>query len=98
MLWTHAVKIIIWTWIGNFIKMHNNKGSARGVAANELDCGIVVRVFELQSRYYVHFRTNTLGKRYEPPNLYSYGLNSNIIVLYTRMFSALNNPKRLICH
>ena len=27
-----------------------------------LECGIVVREFELQSRYYVHFRTNTLGK------------------------------------
>ena len=25
--------------------------------------GIVVSEFELQSRYYVHFRTNTLGKR-----------------------------------
>ena len=27
-----------------------------------LDCGIVVSEFELQSRYYVHFRTNTLVK------------------------------------
>ena len=27
-----------------------------------MDCGIVVREFVLQSRYYVHFRTNTLGK------------------------------------
>ena len=26
------------------------------------DCGIVVNEIELQSRYYVHFRTNTLGK------------------------------------
>ena len=31
--------------------------SPRGVIANILDCE-----FELQSRYYVHFRTNTLGK------------------------------------
>ena len=30
--------------------------------ANVLDCDIVVREFELQSCYYVHFRTNTLGK------------------------------------
>ena len=27
-----------------------------------MDCGIVVSKFELQSCYYVHFRTNTLGK------------------------------------
>ena len=27
-----------------------------------MDCGIVVREFKLQSRYYIHFRTNTLGK------------------------------------
>ena len=29
---------------------------------NDMDCGIVVREFVLQSRYYVHFRANTLGK------------------------------------
>ena len=33
-----------------------------GVVANELDCDIVVNEFELQSLYYVHFRTNTLRK------------------------------------
>ena len=27
-----------------------------------VDCVIVVSEFELQSRYYVHFQTNTLGK------------------------------------
>ena len=27
-----------------------------------IDCGIVVSEFEHQSRYYVHFQTNTLGK------------------------------------
>ena len=27
-----------------------------------MDCGIVVSEFELQPRYYVHFRANTLGK------------------------------------
>ena len=35
-------------------------GCPRGVVV--LDCGIVVREFVLQSRYYVHFRANTLGK------------------------------------
>ena len=44
-------------------------------------CEIVAREFELQSRYYVHFRTNTHGKamdhRYPP----SYGLNNTTTVL-----------------
>ena len=31
-----------------------------------VDCGIVVREFVLQSRYYVHFRANTLGKGKNP--------------------------------
>ena len=26
------------------------------------DCDIIVNEFELQSRYYIHFRTNTLVK------------------------------------
>ena len=29
-------------------------------------CEIVAREFELQSRYYVHFQTNTLGKGMNP--------------------------------
>ena len=28
----------------------------------EMDCRIVISEFELYSRYYVHFRTNTLEK------------------------------------
>ena len=39
-----------------------NRGCPRGVMVKAMDCGIVVREFVLQSRYYVHFRTNTLGK------------------------------------
>ena len=27
-----------------------------------MDCGIVVREFVLQCRYYIYFRANTLGK------------------------------------
>ena len=38
------------------------KGCPRGVMVKAMDCGIVVSEFELQSRYYVHFRANTLGK------------------------------------
>ena len=38
------------------------RGCPRGVMVKAMDCGIVVSEFVLQSRYYVHFRTNTLGK------------------------------------
>ena len=37
-------------------------GCPRGVMVKAMDCGIVVSEFVLQSRYYVHFRANTLGK------------------------------------
>ena len=38
----------------------------RGVMVKAMDCGLVVSEFELQSRYYVHFRANTLGKDTNP--------------------------------
>ena len=38
-----------------------------------LDCGIVVREFKLQSRYYIHFRTNSIGKGMNPLILPSIG-------------------------
>ncbi len=38
----------------------------RGVMVKSMDCGIVVSEFVLQSRYYVHFRANTLGKGMNP--------------------------------
>ena len=41
-------------------------GYPRGVMVKAIDCGIVVREFVLQSRYYVHFRTNTLWKGIGP--------------------------------
>ena len=31
-----------------------------------MDFGIIVSEFEIQSRYYVHFQTNTLGKGMNP--------------------------------
>ena len=37
-------------------------GYPHDVMVKALDCRIEVCKFELQSRYYVHFRTNTLGK------------------------------------
>ena len=38
----------------------------RGVMVKAMNCGIVVREFVLQSRYYVHFRANTFGKGMNP--------------------------------
>ena len=37
-------------------------GCPRGVMVKVMDCRIVLIEFELQSRYYVLFRTNTLRK------------------------------------
>ena len=41
-------------------------GCPRGVMVKAMHCGIVVREFVLQSRYYFHFRANTLGKGMNP--------------------------------
>ena len=41
-------------------------GCPCGVMVKAMNCGIVVREFVLQSRYYVHFRANTLGKGMSP--------------------------------
>ena len=41
-------------------------GCPRGVMVKAMDCGIVVSEFVFQSRYYVHFRANTLGKGMNP--------------------------------
>ena len=57
----------------------NNSNLGRrlgGVAANELDCDVVVSEFELQMRSSVLFRTNTPCKRYEQP----YPAAMNLIV------------------
>ena len=56
-------------------------GCPRGVMVKAMVCKIVPREFELQSRYYVHFRTNTLGKGINPRYLPIYGLNSTTTVL-----------------
>ena len=71
--------------------------SFRGVVANMLDCDIVVSEFELQSRYYVHLRTNTLGK----------GINLLLPELCfkwdhycssTKIALAFNDLQTLMCH
>ena len=47
-------------------KRKANRGCPRGVMVKAMDCRIVVSQFVIQSRYYVHFRTNTLGKGMNP--------------------------------
>ena len=44
------------------------KGRPRDIMVKAMNCGVVVNQFELQSRYYVHFRANTLrkGTIYQP--------------------------------
>ena len=42
------------------------KGWPHGVMVKTMDCEIVVSEFEHQSRYYVNFRANTLGKVMNP--------------------------------
>ena len=42
------------------------RGCPLGVMVKVMDCGIVVSKFVLQSRYYVHFRVNTIGKGMNP--------------------------------
>ena len=52
------------------------------VVVNMQNCNIVVCEFELQSHYYVHFWTNTLGKGmypFIPPPIYE--LDSTTAVL-----------------
>ena len=50
-------------WLENFLSTAiGSERNLRGVVANVLDCNIVVSEFELQSRYYVHFHTNTITK------------------------------------
>ena len=44
----------------------NSGNCPRGVMVKANDCEIVVSEFGLQSRYSVHFRTNTLRKRMNP--------------------------------
>ena len=52
------------------------QGCPYGVMVKALDYGIIVGEFELQSLYYVHFRTNILRERYETPYSPNYALNS----------------------
>ena len=68
-LWSHD--------IGQDLKIESQVlivvGCPRGVMVKVMDCGILVSEFVPQSRYYVHFRANTLGKGMNPLNLPAMG-------------------------
>ena len=49
-----------------FFLTKSPKRVPHGVMVKALNCEIVVSEFALQSRYYVYFRTNTLGKDMNP--------------------------------
>ena len=66
-----------WEGMNPFISQKNVlnsiRGCPRGVMVKVTDCRIVVSEFVLQSRYYVHFWTNRLGKGMNPLILPSMG-------------------------
>ena len=59
------VKMVPFRICMNSYKNHQDelKGCDGGVVSKVLDWDIVVSEFKLQLHYYVHFLTNTLGKR-----------------------------------
>ena len=79
--WTAAKHILRYLNGTRNYGLFYSRGCPCGVMVKAMDCGIVVREFVPQSRYYIHFRANTLGERYEPPYPPSYGLNSTTTVL-----------------
>ena len=46
--------------------INKDEGCPHGVMVKVMDCRIVVSEFVLQSRYYIHFWANTLGKGMNP--------------------------------
>ena len=59
---------MLFTEISSDLLIHSKqtRGCLCGVMVKALDSGIVVNEFVLQSRNYVHFRANTLGKGMNP--------------------------------
>ena len=58
----YQVFLIIICFYLEFFPLISLGKSSRDVEVNVMDCDIVVNEFELQPRYYVHFRTNTCRK------------------------------------
>ena len=48
--------------VTSFLPISTKSGCPCGVKVTAMDCEIVVREFVLQSRYYIHFQANAVGK------------------------------------
>ena len=72
-----SLQYVVWSVVLPNKQLTILKECPRRVMVKVVHCGIVVSEFELQSRYYVHFRTNTLAKSMNPP---SNGLNNITVV------------------
>ena len=66
-----------------FIYLTQSEGSLGGVVSDVQDCDMMTG-FELQSRYYIHFRINNRGKGMKPhssPPPPHYASNSTTTIL-----------------
>ena len=54
--------------------------SPRDIVANMLDWENAISATGVWTHYYIHFQTNTLGEKYDPPPN-SYGFNSITTIL-----------------
>ena len=63
---TNKLHNIVWLQIRQSKTNDYMGGCPRDIMVKAMDCGIVVSEFVLQSRYYVHFRANTLRKGMNP--------------------------------
>ena len=61
--------IYIYTYTCRVTHSSLRGGWPRDVMVKVMDCEIIVSKFELQSRYYVHFQTNTLEKGMNLPGM-----------------------------
>ena len=87
----HIIRLLLQFCVVSKLFSHSNQmqiiskqiyvGCPRDVMVKAMDCRIVVCEFELQSRYYVHFRARYPWEKYEPPYPPNDGLNSTTTVL-----------------
>ena len=79
------------------MQVYRAGGSPCNIVANVLDYNILVTEFEFQSRYYIQFWSNILGKGMNP-FIPHYMLNSITIVLQLWLPSWLGQWNTLIAH
>ena len=78
--------------------MINEMGVPDVYVVNVMDSNNKINEFELQSFYYIHFRTHTLGNVMNNPILIINWLNLYNYCPSKRLSLALNNPRRVICN